>query len=440
MRNLSELKTQTRNIPVLLLVFVCANKWIFEGIMNQTVVELLLIGAGLLLLAWQCGICLESGSSVWLIYCASILFSVYTTDSTINIWGRALIMVTLTLYAVLGDHKRIDFHKVIRLLILIALVHAALIMVQYVLKDIFNNLYFPLLTENAAASAQTYFDRGYFFGVHYSPHEVAGILAFAIAALLLRSLSGHKNIRISFVLALVLMVPLLLTGKKGVLGLAVAAFVAVMTIRLICSRQWKKLAFIFAALAALGVAVLVYIWLNPDNVIFRRITQFFVKLVNGEAVGSGRDRLYHFALRAWRTNKPFGIGWYHFIGMSTTVFGYATPHHVNHDYLQWLCELGVMGFTLNMIPVLVTLYQTVYVCVKLVNQITCPNEKWVVLFAVWVQFYTLAYAFVEVPFYDIYFFAMYMLSCLIIHGVYADRNNLKGKGPLIAPRCETEDL
>ena len=83
--------------------------------------------------------------------------------------------------------------------------------------------------------------------------------------------------------------------------------------------------------------------------------------------------------------------------------------------------MGVVGFVVNMIPVIITVYQTVFVSRRVLKKMRRNGEKWILLFAVFVQIFTLIYAFVEVPFYDIYFFAMYMLSCMVINGVYIRR-------------------
>ena len=76
-----------------------------------------------------------------------------------------------------------------------------------------------------------------------------------------------------------------------------------------------------------------------------------------------------------------------------------------------------------MIPIIVTVYQTVFVSRRVLRKMRSNGEKWILLFAIFVQIYTLIYAFIEVPLYDVYFFAMYMLSCMVINGVYIRRRS-----------------
>ena len=49
-----------------------------------------------------------------------------------------------------------------------------------------------------------------------------------------------------------------------------------------------------------------------------------------------------------------------------------------------------------------------------------PEQKQLILFAVYIQIFILLYAFVEVPFYSILFFSIYVYSCMIINTYYID--------------------
>ena len=426
MKKITEWMSKAKNLPILLMVLLCANKWLIEGIIDQTLIELVLIGAALLMILWQSGFSIKAQSAIWLIYCGSILINVLFHNSAVNVWGRSLIMVTVVMYAVLAEYKQFDFVKIRKLLVVMALFHGCMILLQFVLKGKFNDAYFSLLVKNVALSAKSYFKRGYYFGVHYSPHEVAGVLSFAIVALLLNVLLNAERKWLYAGLAGFLLIPLFLTGKKGVMALAVLAFAVVMVIHLVTGKEWKKLKIALGLMIGAGVILLIAIQLFPNNALLKRFAQFFAQLSSGESSSSGRDDLYNFALQAWKTKPVFGIGWYHFIGMTTEDFGYYFAHHVNLDYLQWLCEMGVVGLVLNLIPLGITLYQTVIISVKVIGKMENDDKKWVVLFALFVQFFTVVYAFVEVPFYDIYFFAMYMLSCMVINGIYMENVGVFG--------------
>ncbi len=424
-------KREYKNLPIYILMLTCTSKWFIEGVVDQTILTVLFLGLGLGLLVLKKGIQIQRPSAIWLIYCFSIMLSVLISGGGFNVWGRALIYVLIVLYAVLAGYEDFDLGKAVKLLIGLSLFYAFFIFIQYLFTEGFNDLYFPLLSDTTGQRAELYSRRGYYFGLHTSPHEVAGILAFAIAALLFRILligKEKKSLKL-LVPVIALVVALFLTGKKGVLLAFAGAFVVTAVIMYGSKKQWKK------ALIAVGMSVLILIVAlviirsAPDNALFYRLNQFIDQLLSGQAVGSDRMRLYQHAINAWKDNKLFGIGWYQFVALSTTEFGYSAAHQVNLDYLQWLCETGIVGVILNLIPLLVTFCQALIVGVKALSNIKEQTKKWTVLFAIFIQIFTVAYAFVEIPFYDVYFFGVYMLSCMIVNGVYVTEIMRTNKEP-----------
>lgn len=410
-----------KDFSIVLLLLLCSNKWIFEGILDEPILELaaLLVGVAVVLLQkdWK----LNRDSLMWLLFCFSIALSIFLNGDSISTWGRAGIMLAICLYAVVYPYHKLDFDTITRLLVGIAVFHAVALMMQFFFEEQFNAAYFPLLRDNSLISAKRYAKRGYYFGVLYAPHEVAGILMFAVAVLLAR-MAVLKKIRIGeMLLAILLVPPLLLTGKKGVIAVFAVVALLCVTILYWSKKDRHRIITIYALGAVAVVGVIAFMLTNPDNPFVYRFASYFTSLLSGEASNSGRTELYAYAIAEWKENPLFGIGWYQFTRRTTEVYGYQTAHQVNLDYLQWLAELGIVGFILNMIPISITFYRTVYICKNALRKEENSQEKIKLLFAVFVQFFTLIYAFIEVPFYDLYFFAIYILSCIMINGYYCSQ-------------------
>ncbi len=412
---------QMRDLPIVILLLICTNKWVFEGILDMTIVEAFFLAVGLAIAIVRKKASIPKASLIWLLYCGSIILSVSMHEQSASVWGRASLMIVIVFYAVFYSPWDFSFRNALRLLTYIAIFHAALVFVHLLLGERFNSLYFPMLPEEVQIVSRSYFRQGYYFGLLYSPHEVAGILSFAIVAQVLQMVVARRWRVKPVMLCLFLAVPLFLTGKKGVLACAMIAALLAVFILYGSKKQWKRLFGVLIVVIVALVAGVAYILNHPENPMFYRFAQFFMGLGAGEVSDSGRGQLYAYALAQWETNRMFGIGWGQFSPRTVSLFGYTTGHQVNLDYLQWLCEMGVVGFVVNMIPVIITVYQTVFVSRRVLKKMRRNGEKWILLFAVFVQIFTLIYAFVEVPFYDIYFFAMYMLSCMVINGVYIRR-------------------
>ncbi|WP_147348046.1 O-antigen ligase family protein [Clostridium sp. AM58-1XD] len=385
----------------------------------------ILLGTVLLitLLQKRFHICLTSG--IWLLYCFNILLSVTISGFSFSAWGNAILMVEIVLFTMTCSYTELNFNKIFRLLVIIAAFHTFFVLLQLAAEESFQSLYFPILPTGAKENAMRYSRLGYNFGLLYSPHEVAGILSFSIAGLLLWRVIERKGKVKNYFLVIILSVTLFLVGKKGVLGLAVLSFIICVLILYGSRKQWHRAIFTVAAAYLMFQMAKYYIMTHPDNTVFYRMYQFFDNLNKGKAVDSGRNILYAIAVSEWNSHKLFGIGWYHFVSKTVTDYGYNSWHQVNLDYLQWLCETGIIGLILNLIPLVTTLYQAVFISRKVIRREDNEQEKWMIIFAVFIQLFTAAYAFIEVPFYDIYFFSMYMISCMIINGVYADRKKYK---------------
>ena len=180
---------------------------------------------------------------------------------------------------------------------------------------------------------------------------------------------------------------------------------------------------LFLLCLLVGIVVFIVISLNnPEVAIFNRFNQLFQQVASGETLGSGRLQLYNAAIAEWQESKWFGIGWRAFNAMTTTKFGFTRAHEVNCDYLQWLCETGIIGFVLGIIPVAIMAYRSTYVGRKLLRRFKNKTEQWILLFSVFIQMFTVIYAFVEIPFFDIVYSAIYVLSCVIINSAYSRRN------------------
>ena len=410
-----------RNIPIVVFLLLITNKWLFEGIIYQPFCEVVILLMGLTYGALKNAIRIQKASMIWLLYCFSILLNVLISGSSLSVWGRALIMVCITIYAVMYGPQKYNFQIFTKWLIRISVFHAIMVIVHCILGEKFNSAYFPHLPAALQEVSESYFRKGYRFGILYAPHEVAGILSFAVVAIIL-SLFVYKRKNVNQIFCVIfLMLPIFLSAKKGVVIISfVMLFFAIM-ILYGSKKQWKR---VFKVLI-IGIMILaggaIYIFTHQDTLLFARFAQFFTGLSTGQAIDSGRGPLYAYAITDWMNNKMFGIGWGQFTGKTVSMYGYATGHQVNFDYLQWLCEMGIVGFVLNLIPVLTTLYQTVYISKNVLRKIKDNTEKLQVLFAIFVQFFTLIYAFIEVPFYDIYFFGMYMISSVIINVAYQNR-------------------
>lgn len=417
------LKTDNSNMPLIMLFITVTFKWLFEGVFGQVIIELFFLAAivfFLIVKKTSGGIMrISRPSMVWLLYILNIAVSVLTHNPTLGVIVRASIIILIASFVFFIDSEPIKYKDVVRCLILISAFYGVFVLLQFLIGKNFNNFYFRFTEPFYSDLGNFYFNKGYCFGLIVNVHEIAGLTAFSSIALILWMVIYRKwNIRIA-VLAAFFVFALLLTQKKGVIILAVIVLVFTLLIQFGSKKQWHRVLLLFFILIAAGLIIWNYVLPNTDLAFFRRFQELIENIANGDNIDSGRTPLYDIAISEWQDHKLFGVGWRHFNGLTTSVYGYDFGHEVNRDYLQWLCETGIVGLILNLIPVIVTLYRTIYICRHSIRKIRNTDIQWVVLFAVFIQLFIVVYAWIEIPFYDIIWFSMYIFSCIVINSTYS---------------------
>lgn len=413
-------KTISRKLlPLYILLFVCTTKWLFEGVLDAPFLEDVFLLIAMVVAMIQNRGRIRYSALIWILFIANIIFSVALHDPTVGRLGRAGLMSLMMTLILFIDYEPGTYSGLYTCTVKLAVFYAIFVILQFILGTSFNNVYFPLLTPSYRYVANYYYGRKYFFGLIFNPHEIGVLIAIAIIVLILRQMICSKKKKSRVVLAVFLLVPLLMTQKKGVVFVSLFVFFLVICVLYASRKQAIK---IFGAAILITVVLFLVVRYalaqGSNSVVLYRIAKFITGLASGEISDSGRGKLYSIALREFSRHKLFGIGWRKFNSTILSSYGYHSGHEVNMDYLQWLCETGIVGFLMNIIPVVVMLGRTIVLCFRYVRRLPDSDKKWVVLTAVYTQFFTVIYACFEIPFYDNLCFGFYVLSCMIINGSY----------------------
>lgn len=409
------------------MLFVSCSLWLFDGIIGWKRITFLVFSCGLLILCTK-KFKISKPSLIWGLFLLAALMSLLINNS-VSSWSLYYFLMysSIVLYAILINCELPVFKTGIVFLTAIGIFNALAVLLHFFLKDWFNEFYFPALRyQGSLMTASSYYDRGYYFGVNYKPHEAAGLIVFAMAALLIWGMvqTEYKKKWVCIV-ATCMFIPLMLTGKKGITAFMAAVFMLILLVWYVSQKKWLKIAIAVGGAAVVLIVAVWYIATHLDNPLFYRFASFFENLSSGKPVDAGRGGLRDAAYVLWNENKLFGIGWYQYYDYTVSRFGYNRTHAVNLDYLQFLCETGIFGFVLIMTPILVMLRRTVLVWKKTLTAITEKKTQWIILFAVFVQLFTIIYAFIEVPFYDLMYFTVYIFSCMIINNAYKEKEGIR---------------
>ena len=83
-----------RDLPIVILLLICTNKWVMEGILDMTIVEAFFLAVGLGIAIVRKKASIPKASLIWLLYCGSIILSVAMHEQSMSIWGRACLLYT----------------------------------------------------------------------------------------------------------------------------------------------------------------------------------------------------------------------------------------------------------------------------------------------------------------------------------------------------------
>ena len=248
-------------------------------------------------------------------------------------------------------------------------------------------------------------DFGYFRGFCNNPGFTAIYIINGIACLSVfkEKISKYKYI----ILNSILILALVLTGKRGQLLAFVIGFIVVYVV---CSNNLiAHIKHVIIAIAVLVVLYFVgfYLYIHyPEIPGFSRT----LSLVYGSGsdlytLTSGRTSLWDTAFTLYKGNETFGIGWnqyLHFRGM--------LPHNT---YLQVLCELGRVGFVLFVSSLVITLVATIRAYYNGINADYYGVEKPLLRAAILFQVYYIVYSISGNTLWDAPIYYMYFILLTI---------------------------
>ena len=256
------------------------------------------------------------------------------------------------------------------------------------------------------------------FTNHYSRNSfyiIIGILLLFSSILAEKKKSIAKKILIFFLLCTEFLV-----AKRGpTLFLVITMMLIVIEKECSFEKKLKKsVKFIF-----LGIVffVLAYLFVpGVENIVNRLFSP------NSSAdISSSRFYLWGIAIKLFMRKPLFGNGWGSYLeAMSGTTFQGA-----HNDYFQFLAEIGVFGFLINIVANFTCLYYSrkTFDFFKGKNYSDTLEQKWSI-FSLSLQIFILLYSLTGMPHYAYDQYGLYLMLCGYSIGLYKHRVNYIKKG------------
>ncbi len=263
---------------------------------------------------------------------------------------------------------------------------------------------------NSAIKAYTRY--GHLCGLsgHYSRNAYFCVVGFSVVCSVLLSGKSKRN-GIWTILALVMVGMTMLIGKRAHFLFMCASFLVVYELMGNTLTKKMKRLLVFGLAGSIFLVVIIRIFPSV-NYVFKR----FIDNFNSGDISNGRIKLYEEAFSQFLNNPILGIGFGNFTLNSYDYFGYQYAG-VHNDYLQWLCETGIVGFIINLFFMIYIYRLSIIEMQALISEknIKRKEELFLIVWSVLFQTFIILYSFTGIPHYDREVFPIYYVACSIPH-------------------------
>lgn len=292
----------------------------------------------------------------------------------------------------------------------------------------YRSVVIKLFNEDSRATLLKTYDSGYMPGLtsHYSTNGMyLSIACCFIIGIIIQKLENKSLKKKHVLIFLIFFGALGLTGKRG--PFLFVLFAAALTLYIYYSNRPKHRIFVFAIYGFAVIILLIVVSAFMPSVLnsLSRLLEYF----NSDGrrdVTAGRGVLYALAWTMFMRNPILGNGWASYKRESVSIaslIGQAnngTTLQVHNVFLQLLCEIGLIGTILFLIPWLYYFFRTIKLFYDSRKKRIVLPEHGVLFLAcsTCYQIYFWTYSFTGNPLYDIctlfpLFFSVYLTGYVI---------------------------
>lgn len=414
---ISKNSIDTRELSIALFVLLVFTVQFFSHILrSNSLLILALLGVGFL------GLSLNAhrikthplSSSLWLaalvIVALSILRpSAYMADFSINKYVDLFVFFAgIALLLISGDESK-SFRAGTKIILFFAVFYAISVWIQILLPS-FYEVFLRFMSESSRQNILGGAESGYYFtGFASNAGFTAGYIICGIIILSTKNknIAAKKSTKIS--LLLLLFLSLFMTGRRAHTIFLLAALAGIYVFPYKKRKFFRRMGAVIASLVLLLLVLVLFQDFLMRIPFFSRMNWTIGNLATDVDISSGRSDLYDHAWKLFLANPWFGIGWgnFHYTTIGTVTVNTAMEAH--NVYLQLLCEIGILGSLLVMIPIVSMFIQTLLGIRKLRTE---DKEAWFPLlsYSLAYQVFFLLYGLTGNPFFEPIFLMMYFFS------------------------------
>ena len=324
-------------------------------------------------------------------------YSIFAESSIKTAINRSVILIIGVFFLFQGNWYKTGT----KFLFIFSCTHVIFTVASYLLPSFFNGIILPIIPPEVSAEIVWFMARDVYPGITNQIGRNAFYITIGISILYSQLvMSDWKSNKFKYAIFLLLLLPLLLTGKRGHL---LANLMTIIFVSAIYAKYRNKGFFRETVKIAFALALVIFVL----ALIFPGAAAPFMRFIarQGGDQTSGRLVLFSSAFDLFK-QKPI-LGWGP--GVFSNLFGMG-----NHNvYLQLLSENGLVGFTLFVSMLLFNLSTTLRkLKFNIKNNCFLQNNTYL-FFSLYVQVFYLIYGMIGNPLNDGFILIIYLIAASI---------------------------
>ncbi len=405
--NLTHVNTKTLYFFVLGLIVV--TRCYASNLLSPQVKAVLIISVTMLALM-KTKIKIDFQDVLWMVTGGIILF--HHSSGYSNIYMTYYLCALLSRFIL--KENIYNAKIMLKISLFFSLVTSVVSWLSLLVPSLYTEIIVPFINTSGQAEVLEELSKGNLAGLtdHYSRNAyyvVAGIL------ILLSSIWEKRGATFSFkeskkewFLILFELVTLLAIGKRGhLVFLLLSAYIAFLLLQKTYSSK------IINGLKAIVIVTFVAFVIFKFVPAAQHTLERFISLSTSDDVSNGRLENYKIAFNLFKQNYLFGIGYGGFTRLTASGLTQYTYAGVHNDYIQFLCETGIVGFIFFIglgIWSLITSGLTLKQMVR-TDKIKNCKLKGLATWSFMFQLFVMLYSFTGLPHFDFEINTVYLVSC-----------------------------
>lgn len=347
----------------------------------------------------------------WLLVSSfSILNIFYSKNPLLSMECVIFLLISISILEI--DFEIIFFEVLFSKIVPITILLAITIFLNAFIKDLMTNYLSFLVVPSSLDLLYIEVSQGIYSGILAEKANAAVAMVLGIGAVFAKFLTNEK-FKVKHVLLLgAYLIAIFLTGKRSLTLIPIAACMFIFFVHRGKAKYRKLIILILVSIILCYIAIT---FIPQTQIIIERL---LLVTDSGTIDTSGRDTaLWPAAMEMYETNKLFGYGLNTFNNYFTTYGTWGVWNAYAHNtYIGLLAETGIVGTILFCMAFSISLIKAIYLFTNK-QKILEKKHKELLIFALFIELFWLAYGMTGNPFYNPGQFLIYVLCISMVSSI-----------------------